>query len=509
MKTLRTLVENLVHKTVDGTLDLPVTGIAYHSKRVMPGNLFACLEGTRGQGESYASEAVAAGAVAIMSAGGDAFPGVTTVRVPDVRLALALLAAEYFDYPSRQLILTGVTGTNGKTTTTHLIDALLRDCGAVTGLIGTVHYLIGGREYPVWATTPEANDLQGLLREMCDCGATHATMEVSSHALALYRTVGCDFDTVVLTNITEDHLDFHKTFSHYLGAKSKLFSWLGSAQRKGSRLRRAIINGDDRHYLHIVDQVPGESLLYGLSPHCHVRAENINVSREGVGFTAITPAGVLPLHLKLTGLFSVYNSLAAVSYGLLEGMDPERIGAVLEGVDGVPGRFELIDEGQDFTVIVDYAHTPDGLENVLRAVREFAKRRVITVFGCGGERDRGKRPLMGEVAANYSDYCLVTSDNPRGEDPDQIIKEILPGLTRGRCKSSFEVIPDRFLAIERALVLAEAEDVVIITGKGHETQQIFKDHIIPFDDRKVVREMIRRQKSYGNELQGDSGGGRG
>ncbi len=509
MKTLRSLLECLVHKTVEGTTDLAVTGVTYHSKRVKPGKLFVCLPGTRSYGESYAKEAVEAGAAAIVSASDIHLNGITTIRVPDARMALALLSAEFFDYPSRELVLTGVTGTNGKTTTTYLIDALLRESGAVTGLIGTVNYLIAGREYPVLATTPEASDLQELLREMCNAGVKYATMEVSSHALALYRTVGCDFDTVVLTNITEDHLDFHKTFSHYLSAKSRLFSWLGSCPRKGPRLRRAVVNGDDKNYLHIVDQVPGETLLYGLSSHCNVRAADISIKRDGVGFTVITPSASLPLRLKLTGLFSVYNSLAAVSYGLLEGVSLEQICAVLESMSGVPGRFELIDEGQDYTVIVDYAHTPDGLDNVLRAVREFATERVITVFGCGGERDRSKRPLMGEVAGNYSDYCLVTSDNPRGEDPEQIIEEIVPGLLRAKRDVAYEVIPDRELAIARALELAQPNDIVIIAGKGHETEQIFKDYAIPFDDRQVVREMIRRLSSNGDELQGDPGSGPG
>jgi UDP-N-acetylmuramoyl-L-alanyl-D-glutamate--2,6-diaminopimelate ligase len=509
MKILRTLVETLVHRKVEGPLDIPVTGIACHSGRVEPGNLFVCLEGRHGRGEIYAGEAVANGAAAVVSASDITVQGVTTIRVSDTRLALALLSAEFYDYPSRELVLTGVTGTNGKTTTTHLIDALLRESGAVTGLIGTVSCLVNGREYPVLATTPEANDLQRLLREMCSAGVTHVSMEVSSHALALYRTLGCDFDTVVLTNVTEDHLDFHKTFSHYLNSKSRLFSWLGACPRKGARLRRAVVNGDDRSYLHIVDQVPGETLLYGLSEHCHIRAVDINVTREGVGFTVITPSDSFTLRLKFTGLFSAYNALAAVSYGLLEAMPTALIKSVLEGVKGVPGRFELIDEGQSFTVIVDYAHTPDGLDNVLRAVREFAARRVITVFGCGGERDRSKRPLMGEAAANYSDYCLVTSDNPRGEDPEAIIAEILPGIARGRMGASHEVIPDRALAIERALKLAEPEDVVIIAGKGHETQQIFKDHTIPFDDRQVVREMIRRLKLDGIKLQADTGNSRG
>jgi UDP-N-acetylmuramyl-tripeptide synthetase len=331
-------------------------------------------------------------------------------------------------------------------------------------------------------------------------------MEVSSHALAWYRTVGCDFDTVVLTNITEDHLDFHRTFPHYLEAKTKLFAWLGSFPRKGDRPRRAIVNGDDKHYRHIVEQTPVEVLLYGLSPHCHVRADEVRITREGVTFRVNTPDGQFPLHLHMTGLFSVYNALAAVSAGLLEGLSPEMIKEALESVRGIPGRFELINAGQDFTVIVDYAHTPDGLENILRTVHEFAKARVITVFGCGGERDRTKRPLMGRVAGDLSNYCLVTSDNPRGEDPGQIVEEILPGLSESRIGQGFEIIPDRREAIARALELAKPGDVVVIAGKGHETKQVFGDYSVSFDDREVARELIRRRlERYGDELQGNSG----
>jgi len=507
MKTFSLLLDGLLTREVHGPVDIPVSGIAHHSSQVRPGFLFVCLEGRHSGGESFVKEAVAAGAVAVITGQDLLCSGVTTVRVPDPRLALALLASDFYDYPSRELVLTGVTGTNGKTTTTHLIDALLRDTGKVTGLIGTVGYRIGEKKMPALATTPEASDLQELLQQMRDGGITHVTMEVSSHALALYRTIGCDFDTVVLTNITGDHLDFHHTFEHYLNSKSRLFSWLGSLPRKDGRLRRAVVNGDDPNCRRISDRVPGEVLLYGLGSDCQIRATGVSVTREAVSFNVSTPYGDLLFRLKLTGLFSVYNALAAICCGLLAGMDLGRIRTALESVSGVPGRFELVDEGQNFTVIVDYAHTPDGLDNVLRAVREFATRRIITVFGCGGERDRNKRPLMGEAAGNYSDISIVSSDNPRGEDPLQIIEEIIPGLRRSRSKVH-EVIPDRRLAIGRAIELAEVGDVVVIAGKGHETQQIFRDFSIPFDDRAVVREMIRRYGRHGDELQGDPGSGR-
>lgn len=508
MKTLAHLAGCLLHVEVRGPQNRPVTGICYHSSRVRPGDLFVCLPGTRSHGRQYVAEAVAAGASAVVTdiLGLDAGKA-TVLQVPDTRLALALLSACYYDYPSRELVLVGVTGTNGKTTTTHLIDALLQAKGAATGLIGTVAYRVRGRSYPSAATTPEASDLQFLLRKMVDERVTYVTMEVSSHALAWHRTIGCDFDTVVLTNITEDHLDFHRTFEHYFSSKSKLFAWLGSMPVKGGRLRRAVINGDDSHCRQLVDLTPAEYLLYGLSSHCHVRASDIRVTREGVRYRLDTPAGGLTLQLRMTGLFSVYNSLAAVSVALLEGMDLARIRTVLEEYPGVPGRFEIIDAGQEFTVIVDYAHTPDGLENTLRAIREFADKRVITVFGCGGERDRSKRPLMGEAAGIYSDFCIVTSDNPRREDEWQIIAEILPGLKKVKGRNAYLILPDRREAITVALQMAEKGDVVLIAGKGHETEQVFRDYAVPFDDRQIVREWLqRRRDDNGNGLQGGGGG---
>ncbi|MBS3988726.1 MAG: UDP-N-acetylmuramyl-tripeptide synthetase, partial [Dethiobacter sp.] len=337
MKTLAELVKVLLHKEVRGPVEIAVNGLAYHSGQVKPGDLFFCLPGARSHGKRYMAEAEAAGAVAVVTDLPEVETSVTLVRVPEIRMALALLAAHFYDYPSRELVLTGVTGTNGKTTVTHLIDALLASSGAVTGLIGTVRYHIGGVEYPSLATTPEANELQALLRRMRSAGVTHATMEVSSHALALQRTIGCDFDTVVLTNVTEDHLDFHQTFEHYLGSKIKLFSSLGSFPLKESRSRRAVVNGDDAHWAHFADQTPAEVLLYGLSPRCHIRASAVQVLREGVSFTVDTPGGSASVRLKMTGLFSVYNALAAIAAGYLEGLPLEQIISVLEGVSGIPG----------------------------------------------------------------------------------------------------------------------------------------------------------------------------
>ena len=501
MKTLAELVGCLLHAEVRGPLDRQVTGLAYHSSRVRPGNLFVCLPGTRSHGRRYAAEALAAGAVAVVTDRNDLqIENATVIIVPNTRLALAILSAYFYDFPSQHLVLTGVTGTNGKTTTTWLIDTLLKSTGAATGLLGTVHYQIRGEEFPSAATTPEAYDLQAMLSKMVKAKVKYATMEVSSHALAWYRTVGCDFDTVVLTNITEDHLDFHRTFEHYLGSKSKLFAWLGSMPIKRKRLKHAVLNGDDEYWRHLAEQTPAEILLYGLSKHCHVRADNIKVTREGVSYDLYTPFGSASIKLKMTGLFSVYNSLAAISVALLENLDLAHIKAVIEEVKGIPGRFEMIDMGQDFTVIVDYAHTPDGLENILRAVREFAPKRVLTVFGCGGERDRSKRPLMGQVAATYSDFCIVTSDNPRGEDQAQIFAEILPGLEKEN--ANYLVLEDRKEAIEKMLSLARSNDVVVIAGKGHETEQVFRDYSIPFDDRQVVREWLQRRLTQnGNDMQ--------
>ncbi len=489
---LSRLLETLLVKKVEGYQDFDVTGITHHTQKVQPGGIFACLPGTQTHGIKFIQQALDKGARAVLTDVEEVnVPGAVKVQVPEVREALAVLSAKYFGSPSTRLRMVGVTGTNGKTTTSYLIQMLLEETGKKTGLIGTVQYKIGSQVLPVLATTPEAPDLQYILQQMADQGVSHVSMEVSSHALEWKRVSGCDFDIAVLTNVTEDHLDFHRTFEKYLGAKGKFFSRMGNLYEQSGKPRIAVLNTDDSNFLYFYDQTGVQKVTYGIKNPADVRARNIEIQDAGASFDVESPWGGGKINMKLTGMFNVYNVLAALTVALAEGIDFETSKRILEKMPGVPGRFEKIDAGQDFTVIVDYAHTPDGLENVLRTVKEFAREKIITVFGCGGDRDRTKRAPMGEIAGSYSHYCILTTDNPRKEDPYKICEEVEPGLLKRMDKEHYTICIDRYAAISRAVEMAESGDVVVIAGKGHEDYQIFKDHTIHFDDRETARERIR------------------
>lgn len=484
------MLETLLVKSVEGSVRGDITGLAYHSARVQPGHLFFSLSGRQGEGWRYAREALNRGARAVVVDQECPIEGLPLIRVPDVRLALALLANRFYGNPSGRFRLIGVTGTNGKTSTTHMIDGIFRDKGEVTGLLGTVGYRIGGEIMAPLATTPEANELQGLLSRLALEGAGHVTMEVSSHALEQQRVAGCQFAVAVLTNITGEHLDFHHTFEAYRDAKTKLFASLGFSGTKSSRSAVAVLNADDPCFDYVNSRSGGQKLTYGITSPADVRAVQIRHGADGVSFQVETFAGSREVQLPLKGQFNVYNALAAISTGLVEGVDLEEICASLSRFPGVPGRFETVEAGQDYMVVVDYAHTPDGLENAIKTARDITTGRIITVFGCGGERDRGKRALMGEMAGRFSDLAIVTDDNPRGEDPLLIIQEVIPGLQRYRPAEGYLIITDRREAIKTALDEAGCGDLVLIAGKGHEAEQIYRDRVIPFSDRKIARELI-------------------
>ncbi len=491
---LTDLLRHLHVSRVVGDTHILLRGLAYHTGQVKPGFIFFCLKGNHADGHDFIPLAVEAGAVAVVLEQEREVRGAVRILVPSVRRAMALAAELFYGSPARELRLIGVTGTNGKTTTTHLIDEILQAWGKKTALLGTIKYRIGGETLPVLATTPEAPDLQKMLRCMRDQGVEYTIMEVSSHALEQHRVSGCDFNTAVLTNITEDHLDFHLTFDRYLAAKGKLFSQLGGSFWKGSAPRFAVLNWDDRNCDYFLRQATAQAVCYGLEDGAEVRATGIKITSEGVSYHLVSPWGHENFQLKMTGVFSVYNALAATTVALLEGVELPLIREVLERVNGVPGRFERVDVGQDFLVIVDYAHTPDGLENILKTARQFARKKIITIFGCGGERDRSKRPIMGRIAGHYSDYCILTSDNPRGEDPWQIIEEVEAGLQEKKlCGSGYTIQPDRYEAIKLGIELARPDDMVIIAGKGHENYQIFSDYTIPFSDRDVATELISKR----------------
>ncbi|MEW6541456.1 MAG: UDP-N-acetylmuramoyl-L-alanyl-D-glutamate--2,6-diaminopimelate ligase [Bacillota bacterium] len=458
-------------------LDVLVSGIAYDSRQVQPGFMFAAIDGLVTDGHRFVPDAVARGAAAVLLQQRVPVPeGVAWAVVPDTRKGLALAAGRFYGDPGRALRLVGVTGTNGKTTTTHLITALFRARRPGVGLIGTIENRIGDEVLPVRHTTPESLDLQRLLRRMVDAGVTDVVMEVSSHALSLSRVHGLSFEAGVFTNLTQDHLDFHAGFEDYFAAKTQLFTGLGEAAA-------AVINRDDPYGIRLLDLTRGRPITYAVHEAADVRASGVRPVAGGVEFLLESAWGSAPVALRLSGLFNVYNALAAACVGLDRGFAPEEIAGVLEKVQGVPGRFERVDQGQEYTVIVDYAHTPDGLENVLRAAREIAPGRLISVFGCGGDRDRAKRPLMGAISARGADYSVLTSDNPRTEDPLTIIADVEEGYRRVR-PDGYAVVPDRREAMRHAFEKARAGDVVVIAGKGHEDYQIVGTKRLEFDDRR-------------------------
>jgi UDP-N-acetylmuramoyl-L-alanyl-D-glutamate--2,6-diaminopimelate ligase len=466
--------------------DPEVTAVAYDSRRVAPGTLFVAVQGLSTDGNLYVEAARRKGAVAVASERPPAGEG-PWLQVADAREALALLSAAVLGHPAASLRLVGVTGTNGKTTTTHLLDAALRAAGLRTGLIGTVQYRIGDRLAESVRTTPESSDLQELFREMADAGCTHVVMEVSSHSLSLKRVFGCSFGVAAFTNLTRDHLDFHGDMESYFAAKRLLFDAYLAADGQ------VVINLDDDRGAELARSARGEAWTFSLDPGrgARITATDLRLDLRGTSFRASTPVGSFPVHTPLLGRFNVQNVLAALGASLALGLPPEAVLRGLGSVTGVPGRLERVEGGQPFTVVVDYAHTDDALKNLLETVRELSPRRLITVFGCGGDRDRSKRPLMGAVAARLSDVAVVTSDNPRSEPPEAILEEIQRGMNGGR-RALRHAIVDRKDAITFALEMAEAGDAVVIAGKGHETYQVLRDRTVPFDDRQVARQVLSR-----------------
>lgn len=468
------------------------TGVQSDSRKVGPGDLFLCVRGLVVDGHRFAAKAVEQGAAALVVE--EPLPlDVPMLVVKDVRFAMAVIASRFYGYPSREMKVIGVTGTNGKTTTTYILEKILTDRGLRTGLMGTVRMRIGEEEFPAENTTQEALELQRNFRRMRDVGTDYCLMEVSSHALDLGRVKSVRFRTALFTNLTQDHLDYHKTMEDYRSAKGLLFSRLGNELPGDPEERSyAVLNADDPASAYYAKQTAVEVLTYGIDNPSDVRAENIRITAKGTSFRLVTYLGETDVHLKLVGKFNVYNALGAVAVSLLEGVSLEQVKESLEGMLPVEGRMEAVDEGQDFLVLVDYAHTPDGLENALAAVKEVAEGRVITVFGCGGDRDRTKRPKMGRIAARYSDYVLVTSDNPRSEDPEAILKDIEPGvLDAGLPEEKYAMIADRRTAIQKAIEMASPKDVVLIAGKGHETYQLIKGATLHFDDREEARIALR------------------
>ena len=479
---LAELINTLTPRKVTGNLNQEITGLAQDSRRVQAGNLFFCIKGVKYDGHQFLKEvATRGGTAAIVSDPPAETYGLTIIQVDKVSSQLVKeVAGAFYGYPDRKLQLIGVTGTNGKTTSTYLVKSILESAGHKVGLIGTITNLIKDRPLATHNTTPGVLELQKLFAEMVRSGVEYVVMEVSSHSIDQGRVTGLDFRCGIFTNITQDHLDYHKTFAEYLRVKSKFFLDLPTTSW-------AIINGDDPHSESIIEKTAAKVVTYGVEHSAQISATNIQLSPTGVSYTANTPVGPLELRLHLTGYFNVYNSLGALGAGLVLGMDPAAIKQGLEAVPGVPGRFQVVPGVTDFGVIVDYAHTPDGLENILNTGRALTKKRLLLVFGCGGDRDRTKRPIMGALAANLADYSIITSDNPRSEQPEAIIAEIEAGFKAANPGAAYQLEPDRAAAIRKIIKLAQPGDLVIIAGKGHENYQIFKDRTIHFDDREVAQ----------------------
>lgn len=495
MPLLRDLLppQEILH--VCGSLDIPVRRLVTDSREVEPGALFICLPGYRTEGgetradrHEFISPALERGAVALVverevSVRGD----VTVVRVPDCWSAAARAACRFYEHPSRELLAIGVTGTSGKTSTTYFLQSILEAAGHTVARIGTVEYRIGRHVRVAGQTTPEAPILQSLLRDAVDRGCGAAVLEVSSHALALRRVEGTAFDIAVFTNLGHDHLNFHADMEDYARAKARLFEMLG----EGKPGATAIVNADDPAGERMLRASRARVLTFAVNEHADVRARDVEMDLRTVSFTATTPRGQARVSLRHLGAYSVYNALAALTAAEALGIELEVAATALGAAPAVPGRFELVEAGQDFVVVVDYAHKPDALARLLESARRLNPRRLITVVGCGGDRDRRKRPAMGRIAVEQSDYVVITSDNPRTEDPRAIIADILEGVRSvDPHNERHEVEVDRARAIRLAVGMAESGDLVIIAGKGHETYQLIGGRRLDFDDRLHARQAI-------------------
>jgi UDP-N-acetylmuramoyl-L-alanyl-D-glutamate--2,6-diaminopimelate ligase len=486
------LLEALSDKRVVGPVPATVHGLTADSRKVERGDCFVAVPGFKQDARRFIPDAVARGAGLVVTEG-DAVPGVAVaqVLVPATRPALARLAAAYYGHPSRALTLVGITGTNGKTTTSYLVDSLLRAVGP-TGILGTIQYVVGDEVRPAGQTTPEALDIEAMLATMRDRGVKAVAMEVSSHALALSRVDGLAFDVGLFTNLTQDHLDFHGTLEEYGRAKRRLFELVAGSPK---RRRTAVVNGDDPWGVRMVDGLELDVLTFGLGAGNRVRAVRWTSSLNGIHMRVETPRGSVDIDSPLIGEHNVMNLLGAVSVGVGLGLEPALIARSLAGVSAVPGRFEQVRAGQPFLVVVDYAHTPDALERVLTTARKITTGRLGVVFGCGGDRDRTKRPIMGEIAARLADRVWITSDNPRSENPDAIIEEIAFGVRRVcAAPDRYAMVAERRAAIFAALSWAATGDAIVIAGKGHETYQIVGADILPFDDRAVARDILAERR---------------
>ena len=478
--TLSELLKDVNIKKIDGGGSMKISGIACDSRKVKPGNVFVCITGYETDGHKYAKSAVENGAVAVVAEHDLPTVDVPCVIVDNTRKAMSEMAATFYDYPYKKFKLIGITGTNGKTTTTYLIKSILEHLGKKVGLIGTNQNMIGDMIMETSRTTPDSLELMQLFDMIASHNVDYVVMEVSSHALALDRVTACTFDVGAFTNITQDHLDFHKTMEEYLAAKSILFNICNTG----------VVNKDDARSEYLIENARCRNMItYGINQDCDLKASNIILNEDGVKFDINYGGMEEHVDLPIPGEFSVYNALTAIGCCMAENIPLDLAVDGLHSAKGVKGRIEIVrTPGTNYTVIIDYAHTPDGLLNVINAIRGFAKGRIVKLFGCGGDRDASKRPIMGKIAGELSDFCIVTSDNPRTEDPEKIIKQVVEGVKQTDC--DYEVITNRFSAIEYALDHAKKNDIILLAGKGHETYQVLGKDTIKFDEREIVQKLL-------------------
>jgi len=503
---LQNLIQDLTVFQLHGNVEHEVRAITYHSSRASEGSLFVAIKGTQSDGHDFVQQAIDRGSqIVVVEKPLDPMPGVTIVEVANTRAALAQLANRFFGFPSHSLTVIGITGTNGKTTTAYLLESILQAFGLRVGVIGTVDIRYPGHVLPAPVTTPESLDLQKLFRQMVDEGVTHVVMEASSHGLDMHRVDGTRFAVALFTNLSQDHLDYHGSMENYFAAKSRLFFQI--LQTRGETPPLAVINCDDLWGIRLCEQIDKPLLRYGMSPHADIRADKVRCDAAGIEALLITPQGELQVHSSMIGRLNLYNLLAAtsVAVGLDLPLEAIRIGE--QSLSRVPGRLESVPNDLGLQVLVDYAHTPDALEKALESLRELTLGKIICVFGCGGDRDRGKRPLMGEAAAQRADLVVITSDNPRSEVPEAIMADIEAGVRAqglpffsslaqcgSNCKRGYTLLADRGEAIHMAIDYACEGDVVYIGGKGHENYQILGNKRIDFDDRIVAAEALEKRR---------------
>lgn len=503
MKLTR-LIEGLDIINISGDSSGDVSGVCFSADNCESGSLFVAIGGLKNDGHDFINEAISRGARFIVYEKDIELPArVTAIKVSGSRRALGILAKNYFGNPSADLTLIAVMGTNGKTTITYLIESILKEAGFKCGVLGTINYRYNDKTFSAPNTTPESYEMQRIMREMADDGVTHVIAEVSSHAVDLKRVDDCDFDLGVFTNLTRDHLDYHRTMENYFQAKKRFFAEILPRSKK-MHPQRMVINADDQWGQRILQEVPLPALTYGVQNNCAIRAGISELSIAGIKAQISLFGENFSIASPLIGKFNLYNIMAAVGAAFILRIPLPVIQKGIENLSCVPGRLEPVASSRGFNIFVDYAHTDDALKRVLQSLREMKKKRIITVFGCGGNRDRGKRPLMGEAAASYSDLTIITSDNPRLEDPMEIIGEIETGIDKIKIKKTasdnlkfdgndhfYTVIPERRKAIEAAVNVAEKDDIILIAGKGHEDYQIVGTEKLPFDDRLVVKQILK------------------